>query len=300
MRFFCAFLLDKLKNFVYNKDMMIASIVCLFVACLALAVAVCFTSRNKFANLFLSFLSLIALICLCIVCASRQNDFSLYVILLILSITPMFLKVGFSSSERKQIENQKNQPKKSENQENDESEESLEAETIKSQENNKLQTENLENQQSQEKINAFVPVNIFEKYGNLVAGVSLMLSAICIVFCALYLGVESVYGILAGIAIGFALTFLDEIIRKSHKKATTSGQIWAIYLEKFLFFVSAGLLLACVILALMYSLALPNILFSLGALLFAIYVLMEIYLKNRFNHLIYFASMFLMIATILI
>ncbi len=277
--------------------LLVASIISIFIACLALVIGVCFTTRNKFANFILSLASLFALLCLGIICASIDEEFYGYEIFMIISILPMFLYVSFNK-------NKHNFPLENNNTTQDESGSEIKKDNTDDKDKNTL--ENLANGTSTNYLTANMfsvtpqkNINIAEKYNDLVIGISYFLTSFCIFFCGLYLGLESFYGVLIAIFIGFALSFLYMIIKKDYKNFE-GKRLALLYLEKFLLFVSVGFLISSVIISLIYSFNLTNVLFSLGALSCATYIMLEVYYKSKFNHLAYFIGMLLMIATFLI
>jgi len=246
--------------------MLIASVVCMLVACVALAVGNCFVKQNKIFSYVLKTLMLIALICLSITCATCKNNFSGFVILLIISITPLFLNIyEFKQENNKNVE---------------EIEETIETET--------------EKPQKKVKKSRNLPVN----WQKCLTGISYSLSAFCVAFCGLYLGKETAFGFLLGIAIALFLTFLDAIIHKN-KKYESFMHGFVDYLQNFIMFIGIGLLLGQIIPVLLYSTQIKNIMFCLGCLAYSTHIFLTIYLKSKFDHLAQIVAFFLLISTIL-
>lgn len=117
--------------------------------------------------------------------------------------------------------------------------------------------------------------------GKIIESLAYLLSAFCIAFCSLYLGKESPFGFMAGIALGFALTFLHFIIKKQSMTTNLFD-----FLQKLFTFIGVGLLLGAIITTLLYSVALTNILFSISCLLYATYIVLNIYIPNKYNHVV--------------
>ena len=139
---------------------------------------------------------------------------------------------------------------------------------------------------------------IFENIAVILPNLAYPLAAIALSFCSLYLGKETAFAILAGLALGIFLTFLDFIIKKEKVENTKD------YFKKFGLktpvFLAVGLCLSNIVIVLLYSFALSNIMFALGLLLFAAYLLLKVYFDTKFNHLTYILAMFFMFLAILL
>lgn len=236
--------------------MLLIPVICLLVACVCMAVAVCLVKNNKLSFLFKS-MGFVFLICLGIVVANYKNLFNGYSILLILSTTPLFL-TAFDIKFFK--------------------EENTDKKNSQEDENKTAEKQKLLNQ--------------------LVKGCAYLVSCICIAIAAFYIGKESFWGILAGVAFGLALTFLDFIIKKHYKN--NFGKALTVFIVRFLQFAGIGLLVGSMLCALLYSFALTNILFAVGALSYCVHIFLDIYLHNRFDYLPYFLGAFLMLSTIIL
>ena len=193
-----------------------------------------------------------------------KKDYSGYSILLVMSVVPMFLNVCFPKFETS---------KESKSEEN----------SSFSEQNNTNASNNAKNLQN---------------YGTLVGGIAYFISSLILAFCGLYVGKESAFGILIGLSIGLMLTFLHMIIKKEHK-SKTKKQTLLLFFEKFLHFISVGLLLSSIAVVMLYSTNLSNILFSVGTVAFSVHVLLEVYYKNNYNHIAYFVAMLLMFSSII-
>ncbi len=251
-------------------SMIIAATVCMLVACIALAVGLCFAKKNRLLFLLLSNAALVALACLGVCCMALAKNFSLGGIFIVLCIVPLFLKVNFPTEEmpqEKPTNPANNLP-----------------------ENSQADAENNSNTSKFGKK--------LQKFGNLAASASYFASTLFLALCGLVYGKESAFGILTGVAIGLMLTFLHLLIKKEYVGKTAKENV-SLYLEKFLHFVSIGLLLSSIVVVFLYSTSLSNIFFSLGALAYATHIFLQVYLKNNFNHLAHLAAMLLLFASIL-
>jgi hypothetical protein len=253
--------------------MLMEALICMSVATLALAVGVCFTNKTTPLSFLLRTLSLVALVCLGIVVGNYKNDFSGYTILLILSVTPQFVSL-FDLREYL-----KNKKLTLENAKNEEFEEELDkiTEDVDENQNKKRKKENK---------HYFLNSN-----GNLLAGISALMSSVCVGFCGIYLGLETFYGFVIGAGVGFALTFLALIINKTKNPFDI--------LAYFLSFLAVGIMLGQIVTVLFYATNLTNILYCVGAFCFAIFAFLSSFKRNNYFCLIYFVAMFCLFATII-
>lgn len=249
--------------------LMIASI-CMFVATAILAVGTCFTKKNKLLHFVLQTLSLIALLGTGIVTANVNNDFSGYSILIILSVAPQFLNLF----NLKDYIDDKNTPteeladfSESTKEESEESEEKEEPkETLKQ--------------------------KFLKSNGLTLTSFSQFASAICIALAALYLGKESLYSFLIGLAVALALTFVTLAIKENLNLFDL--------ISHFLLFFSIGLMLGQIAAVLIYSFDVTNLIFCGGALFFAGFSALKLYVKSNFDELLYFLAMLCLFATLLV
>ncbi|MBP3619698.1 MAG: hypothetical protein J6J24_03460, partial [Clostridia bacterium] len=183
--------------------------ICMLIAVIILYVCACFFNKNKALSFLLQAFCLISLLCLGIVVANSQNNFSAYVIFLIVAVVPQFLglfdlqayingKQSFSFEPEKEDEPEKEEIEKAEG---------SDEELTPSQE--EIDTNEDDAPAKKEKKHHFKTSK-----GELLNGVACFLSAICVTFAGLYVGLETFYGALLGVAIGFALMFLYLALKK--------------------------------------------------------------------------------------
>ena len=255
--------------------MLMIAMICMLVATIVLAVGSCFFNKNKSLTHLLQTFAFIALLCLGLVAANYKNNFSGYSILLILSITPQFLNLfdlkGYLKAKQEAMTTEK------------ESEEEQPATPIIEEET----TENEEKPAKKEKKQHFLHSN-----GTILQSLSLALSSFCVSFGGLYLGLETFYGFLIGLAVASALTFLVLILKKSLNPYDL--------LSYFLTFLAIGLLIGNMIIVILYSFSLINILYCAGALIFCGYIILNNYVKGNYDEIIYFIAMFCLICTLIV
>lgn len=139
---------------------------------------------------------------------------------------------------------------------------------------------------------------ILENIATILPNLAYPLVAIALSFCALYLGKETPFAILAGIVFGVFLTFLDFIIRK--EKFENTKEYFKKFGLKLPIFLAIGLSLSNIVIVLLYSFAIGNIMFALGLLIFAAYLAFSTYFDTKLNHLAYIMAMFFMFSAILL
>lgn len=260
--------------------MLIASVVLMLVACVALSAALCFVKKQSPFFVVLKCFFFTSLICVGVCCASNRNAFNGFSILLILSVLPHF----FTLFEMKSNVNFEKNPQNKNAEQIGKNEQNFDLISAKN------EAENDEKNSKKRKKLAFLAPN----WTKILKGTAYAVSAFCVAFCALYLGKESPYGFLAGLALGLALAFLHFVI----KKQSLLHNPWG-FCANFLHFLAVGFLVSAILPALLYSFALDNILFSLGCLTYAAHILLETYLPNKFNHLVLTAAYLLLFATII-
>lgn len=236
--------------------MLLIAVILMSVATLATLVALCISKRGGKVFFALKTLLYICLICLGVSIASYKNNFSGFTLLLILSVVPMFLSL---------ISLNENQPENEENYQN-----------------------NQENYIKNAKKSAF-----FEKMAQILPKTAFMLSSLCVAISALYIGKETPFGILLGIAFACAMAFLDFIIKKRRFSFFD-------FCLKFMLFLGAGLALGAVIPVLLYSFTLPNILFAIGLIVYASYFILENYFSVNYVNIAYTIGMAMIFASILL
>lgn len=252
--------------------MLMIALICMFVATLGLAVGVCFFTKNKTLTYLLQTFSYIALLCLILVAGNFKNNFSGYTILLIISIAPQFLNLfdlnGYLKTKKEELS-------------------SVEEEYLENKQIGIEKTDEELNQSTQNKKHNFIQSN-----GTLLQALALLLSSVCISLSGLYLGLETFYGIFIGIAMGFALVFLNLITKKSINPYDL--------LSLALTCLSVGLLIGNIIIVALYSLSLTNILFCVGSLLICEYAFLKHYIKTNYAEILYFIAMFCLVLTLII
>lgn len=252
--------------------MLMIALICMFVATLGLAVGGCFFTKNKTLTYLLQTFSYIALLCLILVAGNFKNNFSGYTVLLIISIAPQFLNLfdlnGYLKTKREELESAEKEEEFSENEQIEETDENL--------------------KQSQKKKKH----NFIQSNGSLLQSLALFLSSICVALSGLYIGLETFYGLFIGIAMGFALIFLNLITKKTFNPYDL--------LSLALVCLSVGILVGNIIIVALYSLSLSNILFCVGSLLLCGYALLKHYIKTNYAEILYFIAMFCLVLTLII
>ncbi len=266
--------------------MLLTAVICLFIATLILAVSSCFVLKNKSLSFLLKVFSIVSLTCLAIVCANFKNNFSGYAIFIILACLPQLLTLfdlkGYLETKKealKQAEIEKSQPK--------EVTESDKIDDFDSFDITEL-SQNEEKPKKEKKSNT----RLLESNGTLLCSIAFLLTSVCFGLSALYIGKETFYGLLLGVALAFAMTFLLLIRKKEHNIYDTIGM--------FLIFLSIGIILGQTLIVLLYSFDLTNILFCLGMLVYGVYIVLDLHLKSRFDHLAYFVAIMLMLITLIV
>ena len=254
--------------------MLLIALICMFVATAILAGCVCFSRKNKTLLFLLQTLALACLVCLAIVGANYHNNFSGYSIFIILAIIPQFLSL-FNLREFLKTK------KESLTQTEKKLAEIEEIEEVADEENN--------TEQKGKKQNKHLFLN---SDGTLVQNSAFLLTSICLAFSALYIGMETFYGFLIGLALACALTCLMAILKK-HKNPFD-------ILSLFLMFLGIGILLGQILTVLLYATNITNIFFCIGCLVLCAYACLENFLKSRFDHLALFLAFFCFVATMII
>ena len=272
--------------------MLIASVVLMLVACVALSAALCFVKKQSPFFVVLKCFFFASLICVGVCCASLRNAFDGYSILLILSALPLFFTLFAlkSNSGAENFSAQMNYEEKN-----------ASAQFENDPKNYHENTQNFDNFATEKNTqndvkfskNGKKPALFAPNLTKILQGTAYAISAFCVAFCALYLGKESPYGFLAGLALGVALTFMHFLIKKKNVLRDPWG-----FCADFLNFLAVGFLVCAILPALLYSFALDNILFSIACLTYAAHILLETYLPNKFNHLALTAAYLLLFATI--
>lgn len=249
--------------------MILAGLICIFVATIIFSVGVCFFKKSTPLFFVFQTFSFVSLLLLGIVCANFKNNFSGYAILLILSVVPGFLnlldlKAYFS--QRKQASEQ---------------------------EINALPTHESILKEKNKKKNSWFFNQFHNSQGNFISSISLLLPALAIALSGLFLGVETIYTFLLGIALASASTFLILII----KKTENFFDIMTIFFAM----LSVGLLLGEIVAVAMYSFTLINIIYCVSCLVYCVYIISKIFLNDcKYFQLLYVVAMLGLFATLLI
>lgn len=256
------------------------ALIAMLVATVIAAVGVCFTKKYKVPYFLLQTFSFVTLACLGLVAGNYVNDFSGYTILMIASVVPMFLSIfdlqSYLKSKQEIVEVVK--------------EEQIEKESKLPPRPQKQADE--EEKPAKEKKKKSAKYHFLNSNGFELTSLAYLLSSIPIGICGLYLGIETFYGFLIGLGIALAITFLT----LARKKVTNPFDIFS----KFVAFLAVGFLIGQALTVILYSFALPNILYCAGALLLSTNFLIRSFVKTSFDHLFYFAGMICFMAVIIL
>ncbi len=135
-------------------------------------------------------------------------------------------------------------------------------------------------------------------WARLIKSMGYLLSSAAIYVAMLYIGKETYYGALLGVGIGLLLTFLNIIIKKKYKNDEKNHFFLEILLD-FVKFLSVGVILGAVVCALLYSTALPNILFAVGGFLFCGHIILNNFISNKFTTIPIYLAMLVFFLSIL-
>ncbi len=247
--------------------MTLIGLICMASACLILAVALCFVKNHKTAGFLLRTGLLIAVTCFGIVSATYGKIFSGYSILLILSSLPIFLSLfdlkGFLAEKQ--------------------------AKSLEKPFDDANWQEDFEENQNEDKKQKHLFQN---SNGSLINSICLLISAICIGFAGLYIGTETAYGFLIGLAIACASTFLLMIKKEDVNLFDV--------LSFFLVFLAVGICFGQIITVILYAKTITNIIYCIGALLFGCYAILSTYKKTNYNHFAYLLAMITLFVTFIL
>ncbi len=258
--------------------MLLGALICMFVATTILAVSVCFSKKNKTLFFLLQTLSLIALVCLSLVAGNFKNNFSGYTVFLILAIVPQFISL-FDLSEYLKTKAITTEENKETNIAEITEIENLNIPEETSPDDNK--------KKKKESKHHFLNSN-----GLLLKSVAMVMTSVCLGLAGVYIGMETFYGFLIGVALACALLFLLLIIKKTINPYDA--------LSYFLMFLAIGIIVGQIATVLLFSFSLTNILFSVGALIYCVYVGLTAFVKSNFDHLAFFVAFFCLISTLII
>ncbi len=245
--------------------MLMIALILMFVATAIFAVLNCFIKRDNPLSTFVKNLSLIVLVSLGFVCANYKNNFSGYSIFLILSVIPLFLNSFDFKNYLLKLKS------------------SIKEETFPVE----METDLTQDSAKKEKSHYFVNSD-----GTLIKNSTLCISAFLTGLAGLYLGKESVFGFLIGLATGFAVTFLYLIIKKEKNPYNI--------LSFFLISLAFGILFGQIISVIIYSFSIVNILYCLGSISLMAFIILNRYIKSEYCNLAYFAAIILLFVSILL
>lgn len=243
--------------------MLLIALICMYSAAAILALCLCFVRKNKALFSVLQIFSLVSLLCLGFVGANYHNNFSGYSIFIILAIVPQFLLI-FDLPEFLKSK-------------------------LKASNENQSEFESDGKSSKKKKSNQHLFLN---SNGSLLKSTALLLSSICLALAGLYVGLETFYGLLIGLAVGLALSFLSFIIKKNQNPYDK--------LSLFFAFLSIGLVVGQMLTSLLYSFSLTNILYCVGGAVFCIYALLVMFARSKFDHLALFIAIFSLVSTLVI
>ncbi len=287
--------------------MLLASVICMFVATIMLIVVDCFLKNHKVISLLLQILSYTALFCSAFTLAHYKNDLSIFSILLIASILPQIITL-FDAKEvfgkqnlqaetqldadsqidtEAPVENFETELEKIEEQTENISEENLT-------ETEEILTETVDNAYEEELELATKPKKskLSDSDGFLLKSIGIFLTSAFLSVCGLVLGLESVYLYLLALAIGMLGTFILLVIKKNLNLFDIISYA--------LVFLSAGLAIAQILTVLLYSTSLTNILYSIGMFVYAGYSVFYVLTKSKFSNLIYMASIIILLSILFV
>lgn len=288
--------------------MLLAAVICMFSATLILAVVDCFLKKHKAISLLLQILTITALFCSAFVLVHFKNAFSIFSIMLIASILPQIItlfdikEIVYGPS-KEEVEAEKTPDENAENSQTDNISEISENSTTSEQNIEENQTEiyeetNAENAQEVENepqspdITQPAQSKLAQSNGLLLKSIGICLTSVFLSICGLFLGLESVYLYLLGLAIAALGTFILLVIKKRINLFDLISYA--------LVFFAAGLALTQVLTVLIYSTSLANILYSVGMLIFAVYSILSVTIKNKYLNLVYLASTLILLSIFLI
>ena len=128
--------------------------------------------------------------------------------------------------------------------------------------------------------------------GNFLISIAILLSALCLSAAGLYIGFTSLFVYLIGIAVGFTCTFLILSIKKKLNPFDFMSYLFS--------FMGVGVLIGQIISTLMFSLAVPNLIFVGGLVLVGVYATVRSFSKSKLVELLYFAGMVLVFVVVIL
>ena len=251
------------------------AMICMLVAVVLLAVGVSLMRKNNGLTFLLKTLTLIAIVILGFIVANYKDDFSGFSILVILSALPMFM-TAFDLKQFMETKNAETPVTDLPGTEADlPAEQPLEVQDYTPEKKSKTKKNYLA-----------------ECKSNLLCGIGIFLSAVCISIATLYIGKETFFGAIIGLLLGGAAVFVLLALKKINNP-------FDILFNLFIF-VSIGLMVSNIVLALLYSFSTTNIIFCGGCLLFGVYAGLQTKLNKNYLTPIYYVSAILFILSILL
>lgn len=243
--------------------MILITVILAGLSTLSSLICLLFTNKDNWTFLLVKNLTLISLLCFSIAMTSYKNAFSGFSIFLILSIIPMFLESLSSELQTTTIYGQ--------NKENLNS-------------NTEISSKNLKNNQN------------FEKIGLFLSKLAYPLSSLCLAISGLYIGKETPFSFLFGIAFAFAMTFIYFIFFKKKIKLNSKG---VEFISTFLVFLGSGFALGCVIPVFLYEISLKTIMFNIGIIVYSLFFFFKRFVNKKFDYIFYVLGTVLILSSIL-
>lgn len=265
--------------FVYNMNMLLASLIIMFVACVALMVATCFAKKRGIFFYLSSALTLALLIVVNVLSANFENGFNGFSIILIVSIAPLFLilfgyKIKDDLEEENEIAEEAQEEVKEE--EKEENKEVIKRET---------KVRKIKQRKSLYELFNLSNGRIFET-------TAFLLTSFLVAFSGLYVGKTSPFGMLLGVPmciIGICIIYLGD------REANILDVVSCAFT-----YLSVGMLIGQIISALIYGFTLATLFYAIGSLCLASYILTCQYTKERrINIILYFSYIMFAIAILM-
>ncbi len=262
--------------FVYNMDMLLASLIIMFVACVALMVATCFAKKRGIFFYLSSALTLALLIVVNVLSANYENGFNGFSIILIVSIAPLFL-ILFGYKIKDTLE-----------EENEITEEAQEE--VKEEENKDVIKRETKVRKIKQRKSLYEIFNASN--GRIFEAIAFLLTSFLVAFSGLYVGKTSPFGILLGVPmciIGICIIYLGD------REANMLDVLTYAFT-----YLSVGMLVGQTISALIYGFTLATLFYVIGSLCLASYILACQYTtERRINIILYFSFIMFAIAILM-
>ena len=261
--------------FVYNMDMLLASLIIMFVACVALMVATCFAKKRGIFFYLSSALTLALLIVVNVLSANYENGFNGFSIILIVSIAPLFLILfGYKIKDNLEEENEVEEVQ----------------EEVKEEENKDVIKRETKVRKIKQRKSLYEIFNASN--GRIFEAIAFLLTSFFVAFSGLYVGKTSPFGMLLGIPmciIGICIIYLGD------REANILDVVSCAFT-----YLSVGMLVGQIISALIYGFTLATLFYAIGSLCLASYILTCWYTKERrINIILYFSFIMFAIAILM-